>query len=37
VDSLHAKNVLQDFPDVASQLRGKLEKHLGIEIPPLQV
>jgi hypothetical protein len=36
-DPLHAKNVLRDFPDVARQLRGNLEKHLRIEIPPLRV
>ena len=36
-DPLHAKNVLQDFPDVARQLRGLLEKHLRIETPPLRV
>jgi arylsulfatase A-like enzyme len=34
-DPLQTKNVLRDFPDVAKQLRGKLEKHLKIEMPAL--
>ena len=36
-DSLQTRNVLRDFPEVARQLRGKLENHLKIEIPPLKV
>jgi arylsulfatase A-like enzyme len=36
-DPLHTKNVLKDFPEVASQLRGKLANHLKLEIAPLKV
>jgi len=31
------KNVVRDFPEVAKDLRKKLQSHLGIEIPPLQL
>jgi arylsulfatase A-like enzyme len=36
-DPAQTKNVLRDFPDMAKQLRGKLENYLKIEIPPLKV
>ena len=36
-DPLQTKNVLRDFPDQAGLLRGKLQNHLGVEIPPLQI
>jgi arylsulfatase A-like enzyme len=36
-DPLQTKSVLRDFPEVARQLRGKLEGHLKIQIPPLKV
>jgi hypothetical protein len=36
-DPAQTKNVLRDFPEMAKQLRGKLENHLKIEIPPLKV
>jgi arylsulfatase A-like enzyme len=35
-DPLQTKNVLQDFPEVARRLRGRLEARLKIEIPPLR-
>ena len=31
------KNVIKEFPEVAKNLRGKLQNHLKIEIPPLKV
>jgi arylsulfatase A-like enzyme len=36
-DPSQAKNVLRDFPEVAQQLRSRLQNHLKIEIPPLRV
>jgi arylsulfatase A-like enzyme len=36
-DPGQAQNVLREFPDVAKELRKGLQKHLGIEIPPLKV
>ena len=36
-DSKQTKNVIGEFPDVASSLRGALQKHLKIEIPPIGV
>jgi arylsulfatase A-like enzyme len=36
-DPLQTKNVLRDFPEVAQQLRSRLENHLQIKIPPLRV
>jgi len=36
-DPQQATNVLRDFPDMARQLRSKLENHLKIKIPPLKV
>jgi len=36
-DPAQKKNVLRDFPEMAKQLRSKLENHLKIKIPPLTV
>ena len=36
-DPGQAKNVIKEYPDVARDLRGKLEKYLGISIPPLKI
>ena len=36
-DSKQAKNVIKEFPQVAGDLRGRLEQHLGVNIPPLEV
>jgi len=36
-DPKQSKNVIKEFPEVAKDLRGKLQNHLKIEIPPLKV
>jgi arylsulfatase A-like enzyme len=35
-DRQQAKNVLREFPQVAKELRDKMQSHLGITIPPLE-
>jgi hypothetical protein len=30
-------NVIKEFPAIAKDLRGKLQNHLGIDIPPLNL
>jgi arylsulfatase A-like enzyme len=36
-DPNQTKNVVKDFPEVAKDLRKKLQSHLKIEIPPLEL
>jgi arylsulfatase A-like enzyme len=36
-DPNQTRNVVKDFPEVAKDLRKKLESHLKIEIPPLEL
>ena len=36
-DATQTRNVIGEFPDMAQELRGRLQNHLGIEIPPLEV
>lgn len=36
-DPLQTKNVIGEFPEVARELRNKLQNHLKIEIPPLRL
>jgi hypothetical protein len=36
-DPQQTKNVIKEFTDTAKALRGKLQNHLKIDIPPLKV
>jgi len=36
-DPAQTKNVIREFPQVAQDLRSKLQKQLGLRIPPLQL
>ncbi|UCG59561.1 MAG: sulfatase [Phycisphaerales bacterium] len=36
-DPEQTKNVIRQFPEVAKRMRGKLQNHLGIKIPPVKV